>query len=56
LFGNEFSPQAYSLFHEFISYFSEAIPSSVELIAYNLSFFSSTFTLIVLSKTHAYPL
>jgi len=29
LFGNVFSPRAYSLFHEFISYFSDAIPSGV---------------------------
>jgi len=29
MFGNGFSPQAYSLFHELISYFSDAIPNSV---------------------------
>jgi len=29
LFDNDFSPRAYNLFYEFISYFSDIIPSSV---------------------------
>jgi len=41
LFGNGLSPRAYSLFHEFISYFSDAISSSVW--TYSLSFFTKHF-------------
>jgi len=29
MFGNVFSPRVYSLFHELISYFLDAIPNSV---------------------------
>jgi len=29
MFGNDFLPRVYSLFYDIISYFSDAIPSSV---------------------------
>jgi len=47
--------RVYNLFHEFITYFSNAISNSI--LAYSLYliiFFSFIFTLIILSKIHLY--